>query len=67
MDYGPYLKRERQVADLKHGDGAHKNMTVVIRADYEVPTGLIQELIKLSQEAGFEKFSFKAKSDDGAG
>lgn len=37
-----------------------EDVTVVIRADAEVPTGLVQELIKLSQEAGFEKFALKA-------
>ena len=37
-----------------------EEMTVVIRADAEVPTGLVQELIKMSQEAGFFKFALKA-------
>ena len=36
------------------------DVTVVIRADSEVPTGLVQELIKFSQENGFEKFALKA-------
>lgn len=35
-------------------------VTVVIRADAEVPTGKVQELIKLSQENSFEKFALKA-------
>ena len=36
-------------------------VTVVLRADAEVSTGKIQELIKTCQEAGFEKFALKAK------
>lgn len=38
-----------------------KDVTVVIRADTDVPTGKVQEFIKMSQEAKFEKFTFKAK------
>ncbi len=44
-------------------------VTVILRADAEVPTGQIQELIKKCQEAGFEKFALKAKqkaSDEGS-
>ena len=37
--------------------------TVVLRADTKVPTGLVQELMKMAQEAGFSKFSFKAKQE----
>jgi biopolymer transport protein ExbD len=38
--------------------------TVIIRADAEVPTGMIQELIRLCREAKFEKFHLKAKSEE---
>jgi len=38
-----------------------KEVTVIIRADSEVPTGQVQELIKKCQEADFEKFSLRAK------
>ncbi len=55
LEFGPKLKQEARLAV----DGPKKT-TVVIRADAEVPTGLIQELIKFSQEAGFEKFALKA-------
>jgi biopolymer transport protein ExbD len=53
---------EARVAQAKKIDP--KTITVVIRADAEVPTGDVQQLIKLSQEAGFEKFSLKAKSEE---
>lgn len=38
-----------------------KDVTVIIRADGEVPTGEVQMLIKLCQEASFEKFSLRAE------
>lgn len=59
---GPILRREYQYfKDLgKKADDA----TVVIRADAEVPTGIVQDTIKLSQEAGFTKFALKATQDE---
>lgn len=60
-DFGPQLDLESRVAQAK---GVEPNtITVVIRADAEVPTGDVQQLIKLSQESGFEKFALKAKSE----
>ncbi len=38
-------------------------VTVIFRADAEVPTGKIQELMKTCQEAGFEKFDLRAKQE----
>ncbi len=38
-----------------------KEVTVIIRADSEVPTGQVQELIKKCQESSFEKFSLRAQ------
>ena len=56
---GPLLKREWKYYEDLGKDP--KDATVVIRADGEFPTGLVQETIKLSQEAGFTKFALKAK------
>ena len=39
------------------------DVTVILRADAEVPTGIVQDLIKMSQEAGFEKFALKAQQE----
>jgi len=39
-----------------------KDVTVKIRADYEVPSGIPLEVMQLSQKAGFEKFAFPAFS-----
>lgn len=58
LEIGPALQREN--AAYKAVGVDPKDVTVVIRADAEVPTGLVQELIKLSQESGFEKFAMKA-------
>ncbi len=58
----PILRREYQYfKDLgKQADQA----TVVIRADAEVPTGLVQDTIKTAQEAGFTKFALKATQEE---
>ncbi|MCA9046699.1 MAG: biopolymer transporter ExbD, partial [Planctomycetaceae bacterium] len=61
---GPRLKREYDVATRREGEKAAQDMTVVIRADADVPTGLVQELIKMGQEQKFSKFSLKAKSGE---
>lgn len=37
-------------------------VTIKIRADSEVPTGIVQEVIKICQDAGFEKFAMSAMS-----
>jgi len=54
-NFGDKMKQEYRIAP-----GDPKEMTIVIRADAETPTGLVQEIIKQSQEAGFEKFALKA-------
>ncbi len=55
------LKREMQIyKDLKTDP---QDVTVVIRADRAAPTGLIQELIRLCQEAEFQKFALKATQE----
>lgn len=61
LDFGKRLREERRVADALYGQGGHKEMIMEIRADSETPTGIIQELIKLCQESGFEKFSLRVK------
>lgn len=58
LEFGPILQREYRLAEELKQDP--KAMTIVIRADRETPTGLVQEIMRMAQEAGFEKFSFKA-------
>jgi biopolymer transport protein ExbD len=56
---GP-LKRERDVIQtVLHRD--LKNATIVIRADRDVRTGVVQEVIQACQQAEFEKFALRAK------
>ena len=59
LQFGPKLELQRAVIE-SNGDDPKKT-TLVIRADQEVPTGEIQELIKLSQEYGFQLFGLKAQ------
>ncbi|MDA1213332.1 MAG: biopolymer transporter ExbD, partial [Planctomycetota bacterium] len=59
LNFGPALKTEARIYRLKNIDP--KEVTVVIRADSEIPTGLVQELIRLAQEAEFEKFAMAAQ------
>lgn len=61
LDFGSHLRSESRVAKSLYGPEGDKEMTVEIRADAETPTGLIQELIKMSQDNGFEKFSLRAQ------
>jgi biopolymer transport protein ExbD len=56
---GP-LKRERDVIrTVLHRDLV--NATIVIRADRDVPAGIVQEVIQACQQAEFEKFAMRAK------
>ncbi len=64
LDYLPRLKREYTLSEKQYGEAKAKDITIVIRADADVPTGLIQELIKMGQEANFTKFALKAMSDE---
>jgi len=39
--------------------------TVIVRADGRSKTGQVQEIIRVCQEKGFEKFALRAKYDEG--
>lgn len=54
-----YLRQEKRIISAKGGDPA--KATVIIRADADSETGTVQELIKICQDAGFEKFALRAK------
>ena len=60
----PCLEQEKRVIERIHGQTMIKDVTILIRADAEVPAGLVQELIKKCQEAGFTKFSLRDASED---
>lgn len=59
-DMDQRMDRERRFYRLNHPDGPI-NTTIVIRADGGVPTGVVQELIRICQQKGYEKFMLKAK------
>ena len=58
----PLLVREFQVINARKA-GSAKQATVVIRGDREAKTGRVQEVIKICQETGFEKFALRAKQE----
>jgi len=61
----PELEQERRIFELKGGGKkALDDVTVILRADQEVPTGLVQQLIMTCQKVGFTKFSLKAEQEE---
>src|SRR5439155_13282721 len=56
----PYLKNEKSVMELKRQNP--KDANIIIRAHKDSKTGLVQQIIKVCQETGFEKFTLRAKS-----
>ena len=59
----PFLKNEQYVMQTKNQ--SEKDATIIIRAHKDAKTGLVQQIIKLCQEIGFEKFTLRAKSETG--
>jgi biopolymer transport protein ExbD len=55
------LPQEAAIAKARGGTKEVDDTTVTIRADSDVPTGQVQELVKMAQEAGYSKFALKAK------
>jgi biopolymer transport protein ExbD len=60
LSAGRQLSKEASLFKLKEIDV--KDVTVKIRADAQTQTGIVQELIKLCQDSGFEKFAMSAMS-----
>jgi len=58
------LEQEKRVMELIHGKNVVEKVTVTIRADSEVPTGLVQQLIKKCQDNQFTKFSLRATAEE---
>jgi biopolymer transport protein ExbD len=54
---GPLSREVAVLQRLKKPVGA---ATIVIRADSQTKAGMVQELIRIGQEAGFEKFVMRA-------
>lgn len=60
----PDLEQEKRVMEAVHGKDVIEKVTVLIRADAEVPTGLVQQLIKKCQDNDFTKFSLRATAEE---
>ena len=62
LGLGRLLTVERQVL-VRVGKSA-KEATIIIRADADTQVGVVQEVIEVCQETGFEKFSLRAKQQE---
>jgi biopolymer transport protein ExbD len=58
----PTLNLERSLLEQK--GKSPTDATVIIRGHRDAQTGAIQELIKVAQQAGFEKFTLRAKEGE---
>ncbi len=59
----PLLKLEHQVINRKT-QGLASQATIIIRGDGVTKFGLIQEVIQVCQDVGFEKFALRAKQQE---
>jgi biopolymer transport protein ExbD len=59
----PKLKNEKFVMEAQNKSAT--NATIIIRAHRLAQTGDVQDLIKVCQEVGFEKFTLRASEDVG--
>ena len=57
------LDNEKYV--LQANNKSEKDATIIIRAHKDAKTGVVQEVIKLCQTIGFEKFTLRAKEEVG--
>jgi biopolymer transport protein ExbD len=53
------LRREKRFIELSGGEVA--DATVILRADANAKTGVVQEVIQMCQDNGFERFALRAK------
>jgi biopolymer transport protein ExbD len=59
----PLLGNEKYV--LESQGRSVEDATIIIRAHRAVKTGQVQNVVKVCQEMGFQKFSLRAKSETG--
>lgn len=59
-DLSPELDRQKRALQSHSGSDRLADVTVVIRADSDVPAGLVQELVQKCRESGFARFSLQA-------
>ncbi len=54
----------REAVVIRAGQRKVADATIIIRADREAKAGRVQEVIKVCQETGFEKFALRAKQQE---
>ncbi len=57
------LLREKQIIE-RYALEKLSDVTIVVRADEDASTGLVQEVIQLCQELGFERFALRGKQSE---
>ncbi|HMO84502.1 MAG TPA: hypothetical protein PKC18_06225, partial [Lacipirellulaceae bacterium] len=57
------LLREKQIIE-RFALERMQNVTVIIRADQDARSGLVQEIIQAAQELGFERFALRGKQGE---
>jgi biopolymer transport protein ExbD len=62
-DIGSYLEREKSV--MLDAGKEPSAATVIVRADGRAKTGEVQDIIRICQEKGFERFALRAQYDEG--
>ncbi|NDC54239.1 MAG: biopolymer transporter ExbD [Planctomycetia bacterium] len=62
-DIGAYLDREKSV--MIDAGKEPSAATVIVRADGRAKTGEVQDIIRICQEKGFERFALRAQYDEG--
>jgi biopolymer transport protein ExbD len=61
-DIGGYLEREKTV--MIDAGREPNTATIIVRADGRAKTGEVQDIIRICQEKGFERFALRAQYDD---
>ena len=62
-DIGVHLEREKAV--MLDAGKEPNSATVIVRADGRAKTGEVQDIIRICQEKGFERFALRAQYDEG--
>lgn len=61
-ELGSELDRQKRAWQTQSSGDPLADLTVLIRADSDVPSGLVQELVHVCRENGFARFSLQANS-----
>ncbi|RLS35770.1 MAG: biopolymer transporter ExbD [Planctomycetota bacterium] len=61
-DIGGYLEREKSV--MLDSGREPNSATVIVRADGRAKAGEVQDIIRICQEKGFERFALRAQYDE---